>query len=440
MPAWMLERWDAHYGRETADAIARAALEEPEKYVRISPAGERRQDIGAQQIVPLLDLLPGQRFLDVCAAPGNKTAQALESGVDAVACDVHFDRLGPLKMLTPKLVVLDATTPLPFSARFDRILVDAPCSGTGTLARNPEIKWRLTPADLDDLHRRQVAILANARQLLAPGGILVYATCSLEREENDDVAGKAALARLPGIHPGDGFYAAVINQVSPQMTEIVPSILSADFARLAEEISRVERAGARILHLDVMDGHFVANLTIGPPVVESIRKATKLHLDCHLMIENPERYVEAFVKAGANSVSVHYEAARHLDGCLNLIKKAGAMAGVVLNPATPVEVLDDVLGVADYVLLMSVNPGFGGQKLIPYVLDKVRRLDGMRRTKRLTFPIEIDGGVHKENLAEVVRAGCDWIVTGSAIFHSPDPETMVSEMRAIAAGATAMPV
>jgi ribulose-phosphate 3-epimerase len=171
------------------------------------------------------------------------------------------------------------------------------------------------------------------------------------------------------------------------MIEIVPSILSADFARLAEEIGRVERAGARILHLDVMDGHFVSNLTIGPPVVESVRKATNLHLDCHLMIENPERYVEAFVKAGANSVSVHYEAARHLDGCLNLIKNAGAMAGVVLNPATPVAVLEEALEVADYVLLMSVNPGFGGQKLIPYVLDKVRKLAQMRRTKRLTFPI-----------------------------------------------------
>ncbi len=224
------------------------------------------------------------------------------------------------------------------------------------------------------------------------------------------------------------------------MIEIVPSILSADFARLAEDIARVERGGARLLHLDVMDGHFVSNLTIGPPVVESVRKTTQLHLDCHLMIENPERYAEAFVNAGANSVSVHYEAARHLDGCLNLIKKAGAMAGVVLNPATPVSVLEDILQVADYVLLMSVNPGFGGQKLIPYVLEKVRKLDAMRREKRLTLPIEIDGGVHRENLAEVVRAGCDWIVTGSAIFHSPDAEVTVREMRAIAAGATAIPV
>src|SRR5450755_5148734 len=135
------------------------------------------------------------------------------------------------------------------------------------------------------------------------------------------------------------------------MVEIVPSILSADFARLAEEISRVERGGARMLHLDVMDGHFVPNLTIGPPVVESIRKATKLHLDVHLMIENPERFVTAFVQAGANSVSVHYEAARHLDGVLGMIRAGGAMAGVVLNPATPVAVLEDVLEVADYVLL-----------------------------------------------------------------------------------------
>jgi len=222
------------------------------------------------------------------------------------------------------------------------------------------------------------------------------------------------------------------------MIEIVPSILSADFARLADEIARVERGGARMLHLDVMDGHFVPNLTIGPPVVESIRKATRLHLDVHLMIENPERYVETFVHAGANSVSVHFEAARHLDGTLELIRKAGAQAGIVLNPATPVTVLEDVLEVADYVLLMSVNPGFGGQKLIPYVLEKVRKLDSIRRGKKLALPIEIDGGVHLDNLAEVVRAGCDWVVTGSAIFHSPDAEATVRKMREIASHANAL--
>lgn len=222
------------------------------------------------------------------------------------------------------------------------------------------------------------------------------------------------------------------------MVEIVPSILSADFARLAEEIAKVERGGARLLHLDVMDGHFVPNLTIGPPVVESVRKITKLHLDCHLMIENPERYVETFVRAGADSVSVHYEAARHLDGTLEMIRKAGAKAGVVLNPATPVTVLEDIAEVADYVLLMSVNPGFGGQKLIPYVLDKVRKLDTMRRDKQLALTIEIDGGVHLDNLAEVVRAGCDWIVTGSAIFHSADAEATTRRMREIADHANAM--
>jgi ribulose-phosphate 3-epimerase len=193
-----------------------------------------------------------------------------------------------------------------------------------------------------------------------------------------------------------------------------------------------------MLHLDVMDGHFVPNLTIGPPVVESIRKSTRLHLDLHLMIENPERYVAEFVKAGANSVLVHYEACRHLDGTLGMIREAGAMAGVVLNPATPVAMLENVLEVVDYVLLMSVNPGFGGQKLIPYVLDKVRQLVVMRRAKNLAFRIEIDGGVHRENLAEVVRAGCDWIVTGSAVFHSPDPEATVREMRDIAAQAIAV--
>jgi ribulose-phosphate 3-epimerase len=222
------------------------------------------------------------------------------------------------------------------------------------------------------------------------------------------------------------------------MVEIVPSILSADFARLAEEMARVQRGGATMLHLDVMDGHFVPNLTIGPPVVASIRKATGLHLDVHLMIENADRYAVEFVRAGANSVSVHYEACRHLDATLGLIRGAGALAGIVLNPATPVAMLEDVLEVADYVLLMSVNPGFGGQELIPYVLGKARKLAAMRREKKLALPIEIDGGVHRENLAEVVRAGCDWIVTGSAVFHSPDPEAVVREFRGIAEGATAI--
>ena len=217
-PECLLARWERAYGADAATAIARAALQEPVKYTR----GGRTQDIGSQSIVPLLQLAPGQSFLDVCAAPGNKTAQALESGVHAIACDLHFHRIAQLKPLTPNLVVLDGTRPLPFNRRFHRILVDAPCSGTGTLGRNPEIKWRLTSADLEDFKRRQSALLANARAALAPGGLLVYATCSLEPEENEAVAAAVPPAlvveimrRLPGRDPGDGFFAAVIKSDKP---------------------------------------------------------------------------------------------------------------------------------------------------------------------------------------------------------------------------------
>lgn len=224
------------------------------------------------------------------------------------------------------------------------------------------------------------------------------------------------------------------------MVQIVPSILSADFARLAEEIARVEQGGVRMLHVDIMDGHFVPNLTVGPPVVQSIRKATKLRLDVHLMITDPDRYIPVFAAAGADQISVHQEACVHLDRTLRLIQEHGRPAGVVLNPATPVTMLEDVLGVADFVLIMSVNPGFGGQQFIPGALNKIRALDRRRRELGLKFSIEIDGGVTKENLADVVRAGCDWIVTGAAIFHSADPAATVAEMWEIAREATAIRV
>lgn len=222
------------------------------------------------------------------------------------------------------------------------------------------------------------------------------------------------------------------------MVEIVPSILSADFARLGEEIARVEAAGVRMLHLDVMDGHFVPNLTIGPPVVESIRKATDLTLDVHLMIEKPERHIASFIAAGANQVSVHQETCPHLDRTLRFIQAEGAAAGVVLNPATPLETIDYVLELADYVLLMTVNPGFGGQVFIPYSLRKIRELAGRRDRLGLSFPIEIDGGVTTENLAEIVRAGAEWIVTGSSVFRSADPAATVAEMMHAANQATAI--
>jgi 16S rRNA (cytosine967-C5)-methyltransferase len=238
-PQWLLDRWITQYGKEVALGIARASLQRPERYVRVGnaapptgavatdvrgcyrldtgdPGPFRFQDIGSQAVVPLLGLQPGQTFLDLCAAPGNKSAQALETPLKATACDLHLSRA---KLLTPlgiPVVTLDAAEPLPFSTKFDRILVDAPCSGTGTLARNPEIKWRLNPADIADLHRRQTAILKNALNQLAPGGLLVYSTCSLEREENQDVVEASGalvvetMQRIPGRDPGDGFFASLL--------------------------------------------------------------------------------------------------------------------------------------------------------------------------------------------------------------------------------------
>ena len=224
------------------------------------------------------------------------------------------------------------------------------------------------------------------------------------------------------------------------MIQIVPSILSADFARLADDIGKVERGGAKMLHVDVMDGHFVPNLTLGPPVVKSVRGITALTLDVHLMITDPDRFAPLFIEAGADQISIHYEAATHLDRTLRMIQSEGARAGVVLNPATPVSVLEDVLYLADYVLIMSVNPGFGGQKFIPNALNKIRRLDRLRKEHRLGFAIEIDGGVGAANTAEIVRAGCDWLVAGSAVFHSADPTATVKEMQHIADGAAAVGV
>jgi ribulose-phosphate 3-epimerase len=224
------------------------------------------------------------------------------------------------------------------------------------------------------------------------------------------------------------------------MTEIIPSILSADFAHLADEIARVEAAGVKMLHLDVMDGHFVPNITIGPPVVKSIRKATRLTLDVHLMIENPDQHIPGFLDAGANQISVHQETCPHLDRTLRFIQSHGALAGVVLNPATPVSTLDCVVDVADFVLLMTVNPGFGGQEFIPYGVRKIRDLDQRRRDQGLKLPIEIDGGVSLENLSELVRAGANWLVTGSKVFKSADPTATVVEMMRVANDAMAIRV
>ncbi len=209
--------------------------------------------------------------------------------------------------------------------------------------------------------------------------------------------------------------------------KIAPSILSADFAALGEAIAQVEAAGADLLHVDVMDGHFVPNLTIGPAVIESVRKRTRLPLDVHLMIEEPDRWIETFVRAGADIVTVHAEACPHLQRCLAQIREAGARAGVALNPSTPPEVLDYVLDDADLVLVMSVNPGFGGQSFIPSAYAKVRQI----RTLIGPRPLElsVDGGVKREHAAPLVGAGATILVAGSAIFASPDPGQAVRDLR-----------
>jgi ribulose-phosphate 3-epimerase len=213
------------------------------------------------------------------------------------------------------------------------------------------------------------------------------------------------------------------------MVEIAPSILSADFTRLGEEIATVERGGARVIHVDVMDGHFVPNITVGLPVVRAVKQATELPIDTHLMITEPGRYAEQFAEAGASMVSVHVEADPHLNRTLAAIRKKGALCGVAINPATPLVALEEALAFSDYILLMSVNPGFGGQKFIPTSLDKVRRLRRMIETRGLSTRIEIDGGIDRSNIAEIAAAGAEIIVAGSAIFNESDPAQAVRELR-----------
>jgi ribulose-phosphate 3-epimerase len=200
------------------------------------------------------------------------------------------------------------------------------------------------------------------------------------------------------------------------LIELAPSILSADFARLGDDARAALEAGAQLLHVDVMDGHFVPNITIGPPVVASLRKAVNAPLDVHLMIENPGEFISAFADAGADWISVHQEACIHLNRTLELVKSHDLKAGVVINPATPVQTLGEVLDIVDYILVMSVNPGFGGQKFIPGALEKVRKLATMRTAKGLNYRIEIDGGVSLNNAAEIVRAGAEILVAGNAVF------------------------
>jgi len=206
------------------------------------------------------------------------------------------------------------------------------------------------------------------------------------------------------------------------LIELAPSILSADFAHLADQVRAATEGGGTVIHVDIMDGHFVPNITIGPPVVKSLRRATDLPLDCHLMIENPDQYIPDFTEAGADWISVHQEACRHLNRSLHLVRSHGAQAGVVINPATPVETLSEVLDIVDYVLVMSVNPGFGGQKFISGALHKMRKLAEIRAARGYSYRIEVDGGVGLDTVADVVRAGAEIMVAGNAVFGKGDPK------------------
>jgi len=220
------------------------------------------------------------------------------------------------------------------------------------------------------------------------------------------------------------------------LIELAPSILSADFAHLADQVRAATEGGGTLVHVDIMDGHFVPNFTIGPPVVKSLRRVTDLPLDCHLMIENPDQYIADFVEAGADWISVHQEACRHLNRTLQHIKEQGVLAGVVINPATPVETLVEVLDIVDYVLVMSVNPGFGGQKFIPGAVHKIRRLSEMRASRRLQFRIEVDGGIGLDTISEVVRAGAEILVAGNAVFGQGDPKVNAQKLLKTATEAT----
>lgn len=213
------------------------------------------------------------------------------------------------------------------------------------------------------------------------------------------------------------------------MTKIAPSILSADFANLANEIRDVEKGGADYIHVDVMDGHFVPNITIGPLIVEAIRPVTKLPLDVHLMIENPDQYIESFIKAGADIITVHQEACVHLHRTIMMIKEQGVKAGVVLNPATPVSLIEEILPELDMVLLMTVNPGFGGQRFIPSVLKKVEELSRLREALELDFEIEIDGGVNIETAGLCTDAGADVLVAGSSVYNQEDRAAAIAAIR-----------
>ncbi len=437
------------------------------------------QDEGSQLVTWALtrvDAVPGW-WLDLCAGPGGKSALlaglARLDGSKLLAADVAPHRAllvtAALRAYAgdgsvPTVVVADGTRPPWRSDSFARVLADVPCTGLGALRRRPESRWRRGPADVEQLHPLQLALLASAIDSAAPGGIVGYVTCSPHRRETSDVLSEtlavrsdvevipatqllpevpdaalgpvsAALAastrhgrHVRGLPPQDGLTLESAS-VAPR---IMPSILSADFANLQTAIESVPSSDA--IHVDVMDNHFVPNLTLGLPVVESIRKITDKILDIHLMIEQPDRWAPGYAEAGAESVTFHVEAAAAPVRLARELRKLGARAAMALKPATPIEPYEDLLPELDMVLIMTVEPGFGGQSFLDMCLPKITRTRAMLDKLGGDIWLQIDGGVSAKTIERCAAAGVDSFVAGSSVFGAEDPDAAVAKLRELAAG------